>query len=87
MKIYIVMGYTSIFDGDEVKAVFFDESKAKSYAEKFRYYQPPEEYEIQDAPLTNHSSRRDNDCPFCGLPYNKQMVCPWCNKEFSISRC
>lgn len=34
--------------------------------------------------LTNQSVIRDNNCPFCGLPYNKQLICPWCNKEFTI---
>ena len=40
---------------------------------------------FQQREIHNQQNISINDnCPFCGLPYNKQLTCPWCCKEFTI---
>ena len=46
MEIYILTGYDSILDTDEVKAVFFSHSKALAYQKEYGY--ALEEHETKD---------------------------------------
>ena len=48
--VWIVMGYDSIFDGDEIKGVFATHEKAVEYAKHNNYQDPesvPVKYEVK----------------------------------------
>jgi len=51
MIIYILSGYDSIFDTNEIKAVFFSHANALIYRKKHGY--ALEEHETEDEPLTD----------------------------------
>ena len=49
LKIYIVIGYDSILDSEEIKSVWFNELEAEKYKKKHNYFRV-EEHEIADSP-------------------------------------